>query len=710
MKFFLESVFYSYAQIFFSNRYWVGIAIFISTLVSPKIGLMGLCGVVISNLIATVLKFDNEKIRTGFYGFNGILFGAATAYYFEITLPILIIIGIFFVITFFLSAVLENYLAVAFNLPGLSLPFILSLYIFLIFLTNQTNVHSAVEINSLSINLSFIPEYLNNYLSSFSFILFQPNILSGLIIITVLLFFSRVIFVLSIVAFVINSLLLQYLIPNHYNELIIITGFNSILTSIALGGSLIILSKRSLILVSISIVMVIILTGFFTTIVSIYNLPILVLPFNFVVLFVLYSLKFRKDQTDFALLYFQPGSPEENYYYHNTRKARFDKFKYLFPELPVFGEWFISQGHNGDYTHKNQWKYAWDFVVTDNNKLQSPEDPQKLEDYYCYKLPVIAPLDGTIVKVIDGIPNNKIGEVNIENNWGNTVIIEHESGLFSAISHFEPNSIKVTEGKKVKKGEALGLCGNSGRSPYPHIHFQFQATDKLGDKTFNFPFAHFILKNENEHELKTFSIPEEDSLVQNIEIHKTIQKAFDFKYGESYSFQYDKNNKTITEEWNVDIDIMNTMFIINSFGDKLRIYKTEKIFFITDYIGKKDSALYYFYISASQVPLTFINNLRWFDTFPVSAILNNGVRYLSEFLLFFNQMINVKSGYSIKQNDKDFNIISEIKIKGEGLFSFYNDSLSNKVVIDNDGIIKEIISQNKNKYFIAKALLKEEEI
>lgn len=707
MKFFLESIFYSYSQIFFSNRYWFGIAVFISTLVSPKIGLMSLCGVIISNMIAVALKFDNEKIRTGFYGFNGILFGAAAAFYFEITFPLLIIIGIFFVITFFLSAVLENYLAVAFNLPGLSLPFIIALYIFLIFLTNLSGINYNSELSIININLSFIPDFINKFLSSFSFILFQPNIISGLIIITALLFFSRVIFILSIFAFVLNAFLLQYLIPLKYDELLIITGFNSILTAIALGGSLIILSKRSIILVTISIIMVIILTGFFLKIVAIYNLPILVLPFNFVVLSVIYSLKFRKEQSENVLLYFQPGSPEENFYYHNTRKARFEKFKFLFPELPVFGEWFVSQGYDGEYTHKNLWQFAIDFVVADNNKNQSTKDPIKLEDFYCYKLPVVAPLDGTIVKVVDGIPNNKIGEVNIEKNWGNTVIIEHESGLFSSISHFEPDSIKVGEGKKVKKGDVLGLCGNSGRSPYPHVHFQFQVTDKLGDKTYKFPFAHFILKTETGYELKTFEVPVENSFVQNIEIHRTIKQAFDFKYGETYNFIYNIKGKEINEEWKVDIDISNTMFIKNSFGEILRIYKTDKIFFITDYVGKKYSALYHFYISASQIPLTYVNNLFWNDTFPISALLNNTTRYISEFLLFFKQMIDVKSIYTLIKTDNDFNINSEITIKGKDLFSFYSDIISNKIIIDEDGFIKEIISHNKNKNFIAKAFIKE---
>lgn len=63
MQYFIDSVLYSYAQIFFSSRKWFGLAILLSTLVMPVIGLMGLVGVLISNLTAIYLKFDKDKIR-----------------------------------------------------------------------------------------------------------------------------------------------------------------------------------------------------------------------------------------------------------------------------------------------------------------------------------------------------------------------------------------------------------------------------------------------------------------------------------------------------------------------------------------------------------------------------------------------------------------------------------------------------------------------
>ncbi|HSP86543.1 MAG TPA: urea transporter, partial [Ignavibacteriaceae bacterium] len=494
MKFFSDSIFYSYAQIFFSNRRWFGILIIIASFVTPQIGLMALLGVALSNAVAILLRFDSEKIRSGFYGFNGILFGAGASFYFNVDLFLLSLILIFIIITFFISAVLENHMAVTFNLPGLSMPFIISLYIFIIFLSNYDFIKPAFFGSSNELIPSSIPAYVSDYLRSLSLIIFQPNVASGFIIAVALFLFSRVLFLLSIFSFALCHFYLDLILPGMHSDYLILFGFNSILTAFALGGSLIIPSRKSFLLVIISVLMVVIITGFFIRLFAEINLPVFVLPFNFIVLSTIYSLKFRKENTDLTLLYFKPGSPEENFYYHQRRRARFDKFKFIFPELPFLGEWFVSQGFNGKHTHKEDWKYAWDFVVKDDNGNECSNGGEELRDYYCFKLPVATPLEGEVVKVVDGIPNNKIGDVDLKKNWGNTIILKHEYDLFSALSHLESGSIKINEGDKVKKGQLIAECGSSGRSPIPHLHFQYQVTDKLGDKTFKFPFAHYLEK------------------------------------------------------------------------------------------------------------------------------------------------------------------------------------------------------------------------
>lgn len=700
MQFLIDSTLYSYAQIFFSNRKWFGAVALTATFISPIFGLSALLGVILSNLIAYVLKFDALKIKSGFYGFNGILFGLAVIYYFKLDFQIIVFLIIFIAITFLISSVLENYLAVGFNLPGLSLPFIISLYIFLVFLTNFNTIVPSMHESADPEILNQLPEWLKAYFKSVALILFQPNILSGIILIAGVIFFSRILFLLSVLGFAVNYVFLNLILPQYSQSLIILTGFNSILTAFALGGSLILPSRKSFLLAGISSIGVVILTGFFVKAFGQSMLPILVLPFNFIVLSTIYMLKFRKDQTDLVLLYFSPGSPEENHYFHNNKRARFDKFRFIYPELPFFGEWYVNQGISGEYTHKDEWKFAWDFVVVDEKRKQYDNEGNVLSDYYCYRLPVSAPLDGEVVFARESIANNKVGEVNVEKNWGNTVILKHEYGLFTSVSHLEPSSIKVKEGEKVKKGDLIALCGNSGRSPYPHIHFQFQTSEKLGDKTHLFPFAHYIERAEGGLCLRTFDYPTAGTIIQNLDTHKALKKAFDFKIGDELKFEYQDNGKTVIEVWTVKIDMYNNYYIESSTGDTAYYYLTNKIFFINSYVGGKKSALYHFYISALQVPLSYHKELRWKDIYSVAQLNKSLIRYISEFLLVIKEYIKAEAEFSFDEpigNSKDIHVASKITIKGSGPFAFYNKELDGKILISGDGELQEISLEKKGK-------------
>lgn len=699
MNFLVESVLFSYAQIFFSNRKWFGLIILLVSLLTPKVGFLGLFGVITANLIAYYLKFDTKKIRNGFYGFNAILFGAAVGFFYELSIEIILLIPLFIVITFLLTTVLEHYLAVAFNLPGLSLPFIISFYFFSIFLLNYNHINYNLEIATL--NLPFaIPEFFTILLKSLGLIILQPTVIAGIVILITILFFSRILFLISLISYVVNYYSLQLILPNQFDSLIIISSLNSILVGFALGASLIIPSRKSLLLAIISIITTVITLGFFHQIFLWLKLPIFVLPFNFVVLMVIYSLKFRKDHTDLTLLYFSPGSPEENYYYHHNQKERFNKYRYIIAELPFFGQWKVSQGFNGQYTHKNEWRYAWDFVSIDEQGKEYQKEGLSPEDYYCYDLPVTAPLDGEVVKIVDKILDNPIGEVNIDKNWGNTIVIKHSEDFYSAISHLKEGSFKVKVGDKVKKGTVLAKCGNSGRSPYPHIHFQFQLTDKIGEKTFKFPFGFYISESNNNKEFKIFDYPNQGELVKNLETHKIIKNAFDFKLGNKFNFVYSNNDQIIEEEWEVKVDIFNLLFIENNFGEIAYFNITDKVFYFTSYIGKKNSALYYFYLSSPIVPFTYEKDLLWNVPYPITELSNSILLYLNELLLFFKNFFSASGVMQITENEdekKKFSITSNIRIQGNSIFKFYAEESKGELNIDRDGKITQINFIKNNK-------------
>jgi murein DD-endopeptidase MepM/ murein hydrolase activator NlpD len=65
----------------------------------------------------------------------------------------------------------------------------------------------------------------------------------------------------------------------------------------------------------------------------------------------------------------------------------------------------------------------------------------------------------------------------IESGWnsggfGNYIVIDHGYGLQTVYGHL--SNIKVVRGQNVKRGELIGISGNSGLSSGPHLHYQIE--------------------------------------------------------------------------------------------------------------------------------------------------------------------------------------------------------------------------------------------
>jgi murein DD-endopeptidase MepM/ murein hydrolase activator NlpD len=71
--------------------------------------------------------------------------------------------------------------------------------------------------------------------------------------------------------------------------------------------------------------------------------------------------------------------------------------------------------------------------------------------------------------------------ITLETVGGNHVILDLGQGRYAFYAHLQPGSLRVKAGDKVRRGQVVGLVGNSGNSTEPHLHFHISdANSPLG--------------------------------------------------------------------------------------------------------------------------------------------------------------------------------------------------------------------------------------
>jgi hypothetical protein len=150
--------------------------------------------------------------------------------------------------------------------------------------------------------------------------------------------------------------------------------------------------------------------------------------------------------------------------------------------LPFSDRWFVMQG--GDTLNVNEHmrvgaqRYGLDFAKVGGPSLRAlvRTTGASTADFYSWGEPVLSPVDGEIVAVVEGLPDNELGIKDEDHPAGNYVAIRAASNRFVYIAHLKRGSISVKPGQRVTPGHPLGACGNSGNSDFPHIHMHVQDT------------------------------------------------------------------------------------------------------------------------------------------------------------------------------------------------------------------------------------------
>jgi murein DD-endopeptidase MepM/ murein hydrolase activator NlpD len=122
-------------------------------------------------------------------------------------------------------------------------------------------------------------------------------------------------------------------------------------------------------------------------------------------------------------------------------------------------------------------RFAIDWVRVNDTDSTYSGDRLKNENYIAEGNDALAVANGRVVAVKDGLPENVPGvnsravPITLETVGGNHVIIDIGGGRYAFYAHLKPGAIRVKVGDTVKKGQVIGLVGNTGNSTEPHLHF-----------------------------------------------------------------------------------------------------------------------------------------------------------------------------------------------------------------------------------------------
>lgn len=117
----------------------------------------------------------------------------------------------------------------------------------------------------------------------------------------------------------------------------------------------------------------------------------------------------------------------------------------------------ITQGFNEDFTHFGGSKYAIDFDMKAGDKVYAMRDAQVVQTKN---------------------DSNLHGLSKDFEKHANFITVRHNDNTYCTYAHLQQNGVFVKVGDNIKRGDLIGLSGNTGYTNGPHLHvIVFQAKD-----------------------------------------------------------------------------------------------------------------------------------------------------------------------------------------------------------------------------------------
>ncbi|MDQ7057060.1 MAG: urea transporter [Ghiorsea sp.] len=599
----------AYASILFAEKPWVGALFVLATLWFPNTGLAGIWAAIVGMMTAKLLKFRN--LESGLHVYNSLLVGLSLGAYYYLDVHLLLLISFASVLAVFVTVALSDITWRLNRLPALSLPFVV--VALMATLAAQSYGTLSRYLVPMTPHDTFIAPVVDQFFTSLGSAFFTPHPLAGVLMFIGLMLTSRYLSFLAVSGFLIGFSTYTYLSGSPHPDLVAWNGFNFILVAMAIGGIFTVPSQASFTLAMLGSVIAALVTASSETFMLVYGLPVMALPFLITTLTMLLALTHRPTTPNLQLTLDAPALPEVSFERARLAKARQGEFGSVPVLAPFFGKWQIYQGFNGQHTHQDPWQHALDFYMTEE-ELSYRSHGATLDDYYCFGLPIVSPVEGYVVKTLDTLPDNPPGQVDTENNWGNHVLIRMNNGLYLLLAHLKQGSIATHVGAYVTVGVRLAACGSSGRSPQPHLHMHVQWGEILGAATHPFHLTSVLQQDDNSQvpSFRLFSRPEEGQAVIAAKYDPALRECLNLSVGRKLTYLVEHDGQQSQHTLRVELSLLGELFLLSDKGASITFNTQDNILAFANRQGKADLFFDAWLLAMGLTPLQE-GNIQWKD-------------------------------------------------------------------------------------------------
>jgi len=435
-------------------------------------------------------------------------------------------------------------------------------------------------------------------------------------------------------------------------------GYNFLLAGVALGAGYHVPNKASLALAALGAA----LTALFAVALSVL-LGMLVaspgaLPYNLVVLGTMAALRLRAKPGALQVSPWTALQPEGVARLVQITRLRFPDFYQPALFLPCAGETVITQSFNGRITHQGPWRHALDFEMPGGAGSWNAGDGQ-LPGFAIFGAPVYAPLTGVVMGVENRVPDNTVGHNNPEANWGNYVILRSDAGVHVMLAHFSLDSVAVVAGQRVVAGTYLGKCGNSGRSPVPHLHVHVQFGPHLGAPTLPFVLKHYVERppGGGESVYRLSGVPRESTVIRPPRPSAVLHACFSGWLPGSYHYQIGGAVEIIR----LDFDESGRFRMeCDRHHERLTLFLSEGVLYADPFEGRVNGVLALLAIVLARVPCIDDPDVSWHDVVAAAPFLHGARRLFHDLCDPFLQVAVLPYRYAVCPLDEGFQITAKL--------------------------------------------------